>query len=177
MKYKIHIGNEPITLEHGKFDEVINVDDLTIINTSNIFGEAVTASASANRIGLLLSEVSATMSTKKLELKIFESKYRSKLRSEASKNKGSYKMRVDNEDVEVKLTEKALETCFMEDSDWITLSHAFIAAEKNFNSISALYWATQDKARKLNSITSKTTPLEFVDGLIEGKVNGFNIKK
>ncbi len=177
MKYTIHIGTEPIILEHGEFDKVIDVDSLTQINTSNLFGEAVTASASANRIGLLLSEVGAIMATKKLEIKIFESKYRSRLRSQASKNKGSYVIRFDNEDVEVKLTEKALETCFYEDVEYITLSHAFIAAEKNFNSITALYWAAQDKARKLNSITSGTTPKEFVEGLVNGKINGFTIKK
>lgn len=121
MKYTIHIGDKPIILEHGDFESTINVDDLTTINTSNIFGEAVTISPAVNRIGLLKAEVEALMAEIKLELRIFEGEYRSKLRKEAAKNHGQYKVRVENEDVSIKLTEKGLETAFDTDKDWIDL--------------------------------------------------------
>lgn len=177
MKYTIHVGDQPITLQHENFDSIINVDDLTKIDTSNLFGEAVTISAAVNRIGLLKSEVEGNLAHIKLELKIFESRFRSKLRSQASKNSGFYTFRFENEDVKVKLTEKSLESCFEDDIEWIELKTKYNTTEKNFNALSALYWATQDKSRKLNGLVSGTTPKEFVAGMIEGKVNGILIKK
>jgi hypothetical protein len=156
MKYTIHVGNKPIILEHGDFDSIINVDDLTRIDTSNIFGEAVTISAAVNRIGLLKAEVESNMADIKLEIKVFEGNYRSNLRKQASRGSGSYSMRVDNDDIFVKLTEKALETCFETDKNWINLKMDFNKAERNFNAISSLYWAVQDKSRRLNGLVSST---------------------
>lgn len=177
MKYTIHVGDNPITLEHGSLDSIINVDDLTKIDTSNIFGEAVTISAAVNRIGLLKSEVEARMAETKLEYKIFEGNFKAKLRKQAANNSGYYTQRVDNEDVRIKATETALATSFENDKDWIVLKKAFITAEKNFNALSSLYWACQDKSRKLNGLTNGTTPQEFVEGMIEGKFNGILITK
>lgn len=177
MQYTIHVGTTPIILEHDNLDSTINVDDLTKIDTSNIFGEAVTISAAVNRIGLLKAEVEGLMAETKLEYKIYEGNFKSKLRKEAANNSGYYTMRVGNEDVKVKLTEKALETCFETDEKWIELKQKFIKAEKNFNALSSLYWACQDKSRKLNGLVNGTTPEEFVEGMIEGKVNGILIKK
>ena len=177
MKYTIHIGNKPITLQHDNFSEVLNVDDLTTVNTSNLFGEAVTINASANRIGLLRSEVESLLALKKLELKIFEGEFRAKLRKQAAENSGKFKIRVGNNDVEVKATEKALETAFETDTDWIELKKSYIKVEKEFNAISSLYWAVQNKARTLNTIISGTTPEDFIGGVVEGVVNGILVKK
>ncbi len=177
MQYTIHVGNTPIVLEHDNLDSNINVDDLTIIDTSNIFGEAVTISAAVNRIGLLKSEVEAKMAEAKLEYKIYEGVFKSKKRKQAVDNGGFYLLRVDNDDVKVKLSETSLSSAFETDPKWIELKRAFILAEKNFNAISSLYWACQDKSRKLNGLVNGTTPEEFVEGLIEGKVNGILLKK
>ena len=69
MQYTIHVGDKPIIIEHDDLESTINVDDLTKINPSNIFGEAVTISAAVNRIGLLKSEVEGIMAETKLEYK------------------------------------------------------------------------------------------------------------
>lgn len=177
MQYTIHVGNNPITLEHDDLESTINVDDLTIIDTSNIFGEAVTISAAVNRIGLLKSEVEAKMAEAKLEYKIYEGSFKAKLRRQAANNGNFYTIRVENEDVKIKLSETSLASSFETDARWIELKKAFITAEKNFNALSSLYWACQDKSRKLNGLTNGTTPEEFVAGMIEGKVNGILLKK
>jgi len=177
MKYEILAGDQVITLEHDNLDSSINVDDLTRIDTSNIYGDFVTITAAVNRIGLLKAEVGGLMAETRLEYKIYEGKFRGKLRKEAAENSGYFTMRVDNSDVRVKATEKALETCFEADPKWIEIRKRFINAEKNFNALDSLYWATQDKSRKLNGLVAGTTPEEFVGQLIEGKMNGLMIKK
>jgi hypothetical protein len=177
MKYTVHIGDSPLILEHDDLDSSINVDDLTKIDTSNIFGEAVTISAAVNRIGLLKAEVEAAMAEAKLEIKIFQGTFISKLRKQASESGGFYKIRVDNEDVKIKATEKALETSYETDPEWIELQKKYIQAEKNLNALGSLYWAAQDKARKLNGLVSGTTPADFVSELIEGKINGILVTK
>ena len=177
MKYTIHVGTTPITLIHPNIDDTINVDDLTKIDTSNLFGEAVTISAAVNRIGLLKAELEGRMAELKLEYRLFEGKFKSKLRKEASNNSGYYTLRIDNSDVKVKLTEKGLDSAFETDPKWIELKKEYITAEKNFNMLSALYWSMQDKSRKLNGLVSGTTPEDFVEGIIEGKINGILLKK
>lgn len=177
MRYTIHIGNKPIILEHDNLDSTINIDDLTTVDTSNLFGEAVTVSAAANRIGLLRSEVESNMALAKLELKIFEANFRSRLRKQAAENSGFFNLVVDEEEVKVKLTEKALESSFENDSKWVALQKDYIKAEKDFNALSALYWAIQNKSRTINNVVGGTTPEDFVSELVEGKVNGILIKK
>ena len=177
MKYTIHIGNEPIILEHENLDRTINVDDLCKIDTGNIYGEAVTISPAANRIGLLRSEVEGLMAESKLELRVFEGNFKAKLRKQAANDSGFYTQRIGNEDVRIKATEKALETSFETDKEWIKIKKKMITAEKNFNALSSLYWAVQDKSRKLNNLIGGTTPEEFINGMVEGKINGILIKK
>jgi len=177
MEYKINLGGQEITLYHDNMDSSINVDDLTKIDVGNIYGDAVTISAAVNRIGLIKAEVEALVGETKLEYKIYEGQFKAKLRKQAANNGGFYTIRIDNDDVKIKATEKALETSFETDERWIELKKAFITAEKNFNSLSSLYWACQDKSRKLNTLVNGVTPSEFVSEMIEGKINGILIQK
>ena len=177
MEYKINVGGQEITLYHDNMDSSINVDDLTKIDVGNIYGDAVTISAAVNRIGLIKAEVEALVGETKLEYKIYEGQFKAKLRKQAANNAGFYTIRIGNDDVKIKATEKALETCFETDDKWIELKKAFITAEKNFNSLSSLYWACQDKSRKLNTLVNGVTPSEFVSEMIEGKINGILIQK
>jgi len=177
MKYEIFVGDRLITLEHDNLDNSINIDDLTRIDSSNIFGEHTTISAAVARIGLLKSEVEARMAESKMAYKLYEGNFKAKLRKQASKNGNKFTIRVDNEDVEVKLTESALGSSFETDKGWLELKREFIKAEKNFNALDVLYWACQDKSRKLNGLVNGTTPEDYIQGMIEGKVNGILIKK
>lgn len=177
MQQEIRIGEKVLTLEFGLIDDVINVDDLTKIDTSNIFGEAVTISAAVNRIGLMMSEVGANLADLKLDCKLYENDYRNKLRAQASKNAGNYVIIVDGEEVKVKLTETGLTTCYDSEPKWLQLKREVIGAERNYNSLSSLYWAVQEKSRKLNGLISSTTPEDFIAGIVEGKINGILISK
>lgn len=177
MKYTIWQGDRPIILEHDNIEDTIDVDALTTIDTSNIFGEAVTISAATNRIGLLKAELESNFATIKLELKIFEGNFRGKLRKKAAENSGFFTLLIDDDEVKIKATEKALEYAHETDENWIKLKKDLIKTEKQLNQLGALYWAVQDKSRKLNGLVSGTTPEEFVAELIEGKINGILITK
>lgn len=178
MEYKIEIGEGKfITLIHDDFDDIINVDDLTRIDTSHIYGEAVTISAALNRIGLLRAATKQRIDDIKLRLKIFEGNYKAGLRKQAANEGGFFKMRVGNEDVKVKATERALDTCFETDKKWIELKQQYIRYENNFDSLDSLYWSCNNKAAVLKNLVSGTTPEEFIKELVEGKINGILIKK
>lgn len=177
MKYTVHVGTMPIVLEHDDFDGAINADVLTKIDYSNIYGEVITAPAAANRIGMLKAEVEARHGKLKLDLQIMEHSIKSRLRKEAAEEGGYFLIRVNNEDVKVKLTEKSLESAHINNKDWISTKKKLIDAEKNMNLMASLYWAMQDKSRKVGGLTKDVTPEEFVSELVEGKVNGILIKK
>lgn len=178
MEYKIEIGEGKfITLQHDAFEDIINVDDLTKIDTSNIYGEAVTISAALNRVGLLRAATQERIDEIKLKLKIYEGNFKADLRMQASDSGGYYNIRVQNKDVKVKSTERALETCFETDKKWIELKKKFIRYENNFSALDSLYWSCNNKAAVLKNLVSGTTPEEFVSEMIEGKINGILITK
>jgi len=175
MEYPIKIGDTTLILKHDNLDKTINVDDLTTIDSSNIYGEATTISAATNRVGLLKAEVEALLATARLEEKVYIGKYIANKRKEASKNANKFFMKVGIETIEVKCTEKALETCYIDDAKYIELRKAYIQQLRNFSALDSLYWAMQDKGKKLNNLINKTTPEDFIAGLVQGKVNGINI--
>lgn len=115
MRYTVHVGDNPITLEHDNLDSTINVDDLTKIDATNLFGEHTTISAAVARIGLLKCEVEKIMAETRLEYKLYEGTFKAELRKQAASSGNKYKIRVGNEDVEVKLTEASLSTSFETD--------------------------------------------------------------
>ncbi len=178
MQHRIKIGdNQEVLLEHGSFEDIVNVDDLTTVDSSNLYGEHVTVSAAVNRVGLLRASVKRTVDYAKMALKIYEANYKKGLRAQAYNNAGKYKVRVGNQDIEVKLTEKGLDTCFEHEDEWKALKMEFIEAEHNWDSLDVLYWASQDKSKKIGGLFQGTTPEEYVSQIVEGRVNGILIKK
>lgn len=177
MKYKINIGGIDITLEHQDFDRSIDVDSLTTIDTSNLFGEHVTVSAALNRVGLLKAQAEELMSDAKLNLSVYEAQWKNNKRLEANQNGGKYKIRVGTVDVEVKLTETGLKGAWEGEKEWIELKKKYIKSMTVFNQMDALYWSIQSKDKKLSGLVSGTTPEEYIGGVVEGKVNGILIQK
>ena len=179
MKYTIFVGKKPLSLEHCDLDENIDVDKLTTIDTSNIFGEAITISASTNQFGMLKSDIESKLSLLKLEIRLLENGIKKRKRIEAANNSGCFYLFDDEteENVKIKATEKALETCFEDNEEWIAKKKEVIEFEKKFSILTSLYWSMQDKCRKLNGLVSSTTPEEFVEEMVEGKINGILVEK
>ncbi len=166
MEYKLKVGERELVMEHDDFKERINLEDLTKINPANIFGDSSTISSDVGKLGLMKAEVYSDMQNVKLEISFYEAEYVQKLRVEASKNLGKYKVTLGEGTVEIKLTETALKTCFESEEEWVQLKESHIKLEKYWNYLDSIYWAAQDKSKKLNGMIDTVNP-ELYKELVE----------
>lgn len=173
MEILVHFNDVPVTLVTNGFEETVDIDKLTSIDYSNLYGEAVTVSALLNKVGLLRAEAERAVSEKKLEKEVYEADMKKGWRHEANRNGGKFTI----EDEEIKLSEKALDEALLLDEDYQKLCLEYIEAQKNFSVLDALQWSVQDKSKKLNNLLKPVTPQEFLSELVEGKVNSFLIAK
>lgn len=173
MEILVHFNDVPVTLVTNGFEETVDIDKLTSIDYSNLYGEAVTVSALLNKVGLLRAEAERAASEKKLEKEVYEADMKKGWRREANRNGGKFTI----EDEEIKLSEKALDEALLLDEDYQKLCLEYIEAQKNFSVLDALQWSVQDKSKKLNNLLKPVTPQEFLSELVEGKVNSFLIAK
>lgn len=173
MEILVHFNDVPVTLVTNGFEDTVDIDSLTSIDYSNLYGEAVTVSALLNKVGLLRAEAERAVSEKKLEKEVYEADMKKGWRREANRNGGKFTI----EDEEIKLSEKALDEALLLDEDYQKLCLEYIEAQKNFSVLDALQWSVQDKSKKLNNLLKPVTPQEFLSELVEGKVNSFLIAK
>lgn len=173
MEILVHFNDVPVTLVTNGFEDTVDIDRLTAIDYSNLYGEAVTVSALLNKVGLLRAEAERAVSEKKLEKEVYEADMKKGWRREANRNGGKFTI----EDEEIKLSEKALDEALLLDEDYQKLCLEYIEAQKNFSVLDALQWSVQDKSKKLNNLLKPVTPQEFLSELVEGKVNSFLIAK
>jgi len=117
-----------------------------------------------NRIGIIRAEAESILKEKELLAKIEEARIKKDERRKAVSDSR-------------KITEGGLEEMVMLDEGLQIMKKNVIKAQKDFSFIESLYWALSSKDKKLNNLIKEVTPEEFEDRLIEGKVNGFIIKK
>jgi hypothetical protein len=155
------------------FDDEVDIDMMTGIDYSNLFGEAVTVSANLNRFGILKASAEEKLSKAKLELDIYESGLRKSFRREANMNDGKFKVG----DEAIKLTEGSLNEAIMLDKGLQVMKNNIIKFQKNVSDLDSIFWSISSKDKKLNNMLKAVTPSEFYNEIIEGAVNGFVIKK
>lgn len=178
MNILVHFNDVPVTLQTNGFEDTVDIDKLTSIEYSNLYGEAVTVSALLNKVGLLRAEAEKKVAECKLEKEVYEAQTKKEWRREANRNGGKFTLALEDGEVEeIKLSEKALDEALLLDEDYQNLCIAYIDAQKNFSVLDALQWAVQDKSKKLNNLLKPVTPTEFLSELVEGKVNSFLIAK
>ena len=92
MDIVVHLGNKPVKLTTRDFDDEVDVDQLTSIDHSNLYGEAVTVPALMNKVGILKTEAERYLSEKKLELEVFEAELRQSIRKDAIADRKSTRL-------------------------------------------------------------------------------------
>lgn len=174
----VSFAGKSVVLTYNDFDDELNVDDLTKIDYSNLFGEIVTVSALLNKVGLLKAEAEEDFSKRKLECDIWEAQLQRQYRREANINAGKFSMPNDDGTFsQIKLTEESLKNAILLDVVFQNKKKGVIESQKNLGFIDSLYWSVQSKDRKLSVIMKPTTPEDFYNELIEGSINTIIIKK
>lgn len=156
-------GDKMAVLTIQSFDGEIDVEDLLKIDYSNILGEILTFPVVFNRIANLRAEAAHELAMMKfskdaLEAQLYE-KHKNSLT--ASGSKGSIK------DVEMAVNRDRVFKLKMESLN---------QAQKNFDYCDALYWSAQSKDKKLDKLTDRMKPEDFETELLEGTINGVQIK-
>lgn len=169
----VHIGDNPVILKSEDFTDELDIDKLTSIDYSNLYGEAVTVSALLNKVGMLKAESESYLSQVTLKVDSFAAELRRKFRRQANAESGKFMQ--DGE--YIKLTEKSLDDAVLLDKEYQTLKKEQFEAKKDLEILDSIFWAVQAKCKKLDNICRPVTPDEFMNELVEGKVNTFIIKK
>jgi len=162
---KISIGDKIITLKQTEVDGDIDMDEITQIHYSNLYGEMVTVSALLNKLGILKADVDNQYEEYKLDCQIFESAERKKFISSKMVS-GEKKPTLDQ-------CEDYLNT----HSEVIAKRKRLLTLKKGCDYINSLYWAVKSKDDKLSVLMKGVTPEEFSSNIVEGVVNGFFLKK
>lgn len=177
VKVTVPIGDKVVVLKFGEFTDEINVDELTSIDYSNLYGEAVTISALMNRIGLLKAEAESALAIKKLECEIYAANMARQYRREANINSGKFTMMDGTQPISIKLTEDSLSQAILCDATYQNKKKAVINAQRDVSFLDSLYWSVKSKDTKLSVLMPQVTPAEFYDEIVAGTVNGILIAK
>lgn len=163
-KMTINLDNKIIVLSFEEFDTDIDVDELTRIDYSNLFGEMVTVSTLLNRVGLLKADFEARVSHSKMEFDIYCAGLRKMYRSNAIKSSS-------------KLTAQEVEDMVLMDEGYKIRKSNTFQHTKQLQYLDSIYWSVKSKDDKLSVLLKGVTPIEFETGIAEGVVNGIMINK
>lgn len=161
---KIHSEKYLVILHHQDWDSDLDLDELTRIDYSNLFGEVVTVSALLNRVGLLKADVEAQLNITKLECDVFTANKKKEIVARETA-------------LGRKLSDPKIENLVIVDPEVIAMKKKVIYAQRDLQTVESMYWAVQSKDKKLSVLLKPTTPEEFVGEITEGKLNTFIIKK
>lgn len=163
---KMHYEDKIIILKYTNFDLDIDLDQITKIDYSNLYGEIVTVSALLNRIGILKAEVDNNYAREKIGMDIYEANLRKTIRSQYVAN-------------QKKITIQELDDEILTDVGWKNNKLKLSRLQKDCDMIASIYWSIKSKDDKLTKLNLKAniTPQEFENEIIEGTINTIMIKK
>ena len=159
----IRVGSNSYKLLIGEFDEEVEVEDLLKIDYSNIVGEVITFPIIVNRLGVMLADMEANVSEKKLNLEIKEAQLREK-----------YELEMIEEGK--KATVDKLNTAVSSDKTYQTFKKLYIEAIKQRDYVNSVFWSAKDKSNKLDRMSMSISG-DVEDYILESKVNNIEIKK
>ncbi len=150
-------------LKIQEFNPEMEIDDILRIDYGNMMGEILTFPLLFNRIANFKADMENNVALAKLDLDVFESQ----LFEEHKK-----KMIAADE----KPTEAAIKAAILRDPRWSVKKKAYIAKQKDLAYMDSLYWSAKSKDGKLDSFVPKIRPEDVERELVEGTINGIQIK-
>lgn len=170
----LHLGDKPIRIKFQSFGDEIDLDDLTSINYSNIYGEAVSISVLLSKFGIMRAEAEKYLSDRKLDQEIYTARQRKRIRKLAAENGNKFQL---DDGSWVKVTENSIDEIIISDLAWQQKKKAVIEAKRQYDYVDAIFWSASSKDKKLNNIIKAVTPEELYEELVEGAINGMYINK
>lgn len=171
---KVPFKDKTLVLRIRFLDLDIDIESLTQINYSNLYGEMITIPTLVNKVGIIRAEAESNMDRAKLDRNITHAKldehYRKTLRYEHVNYKKETVWKDPNNDTVTAAINK--------DEQYINASKRYIRMKKEFGFIDSLFWAVKDKAGILKKMgeSMSLTPEDFEKNIVEGAINGMMIR-
>lgn len=162
----INIGEQSYKLLYDEFEDGIDIDNLLKIDYSNLIGEIITFPIIVNKFGLLLADAESKVAETKLNIDVYESKGKERLRLRLQEENGGKNPTVD-----------ALNSAVMQDKGYQALKKKLINDIKTRDYINSIFWSCKDKSEKLNKLSLTVQNAEIPEEVLQGRVNNIVIKK
>jgi hypothetical protein len=161
---QVVLGETIIVMTFRPFDLDIDIDHLTSIDHSNLYGEMVTVSALLNKVGILKAEFENEVEKLKLEIEVESAQIRKRTRQAAV-------------DSGTKLNLQQIDDSVLLNVGYQNKFKAWLIVKKTRDIVDSFYWGVQSKDKKLSVLMKPIVPEEFAAGIVEGVVNQMMIKK
>lgn len=162
----VNIGEKTYKLIFDEFEDGVDVDSLLKIDYSNLIGEIVTFPIIVNKFGLLLADAESKVAETKLNIDVYESKAKERL-----------KLRLQEENNGKNPTVDALNSAVLQDKGFQALKKKLIEVSKTRDYINSIFWSCKDKSEKLNKLSLTVQNIEIPYEIIQNKINNIVLKK
>ena len=169
-KVGIPFRGTDINITFAGFDAELNVEEYTTIDYGNLYGEILTISTLINRVGIWKAEAEEQYDLQKLEVGRYEAEL-SEIKRRTLTTVVGDKTKFPSNDM--------VNQAVANDSVVINHKKKMYRLKKYHAILDAFYWGVQNKSTKLNKLSENLslTPTDFEQNIIEGKVNGYVIKR
>lgn len=161
---KITNGDTILNFKFTNFDEEeeINIDRILTIDYSVLEVEILTFPVILNKFGLILADMDSKLSEAKLDLEVYESKTKTKIRNGYIEEGLKYTIDKVDEDLRSQ-------------PNWQIRKKLVIQAQKRRDYINSIYWSCKEKSAKLDklSLTIQSSS-NIMEKLIEDGITELN---
>jgi predicted DNA-binding protein YlxM (UPF0122 family) len=164
QKLSFDLENGRTVVLYIKEIEELDLDEVTKIDYSNLVGEYLTCSNFFNSIANLKAEVTNELSKQKLEFDLWYS------RQYGRANTGELGA------IEGRITKDKLEKTVKSLKEYKNKRLELIQLERYESTLTNLYWAIQDKSKKLDKLFDKISPEEFSNEIMEKQINNIYLR-
>ena len=163
-KLVFNIGDKLIKFTIADFENNLNIDKLLKIDYGNLIAELITFPVVVNKIGILNADMEAELRLSKMNLKINETKLRTRARNELIE--GGNK----------KPTVAEVEEALIRNKVYQKYQRDHFEVEKQKDYIMSIYIATKDKSEKLNKLSLTLKSGDFEKAMVQKQLNNVYYK-
>lgn len=180
MRHIQYVNDKPIVLLYHDFDDVLDINELTKIDYSNLYAESITVSSLLSRVIQLMAEAEKAYEDAKLECIIEENKLEKHWRRDALRSsENTFKIKEEGlTPYSIKLTDKSVSAAILSDKKRVDKKRAEINAKRDWGYLKGIVEGVKSKSKKLDLLLPKVTPEEFWNELVDGSIcNLIEIRK